>query len=44
MRRTNLAVIVLLLLALAGCEAMGALQGGASDNGGHARVKMGVPF
>jgi predicted small secreted protein len=40
--------LVLVLLAavtlLAACQASGSAGGGASDNAGHGRVKLGLPF
>lgn len=45
MKRTPLLLTVLLVIAtLAGCGTRETVQGGAGANGGHARVKIGVPF
>jgi hypothetical protein len=38
---TLLAIIV---SALAACGTTGSAQGGATDNGAHGRVKIGIPF
>jgi hypothetical protein len=38
------ALAAAMFVALAGCEGMGSLHGGASDGGVHGRIQMGVPF
>ncbi len=44
-RRTPLLLAALLVIAtLNGCGTRETVQGGAGENGGHARVKIGVPF
>ena len=43
--RTPMLVLLLLVLAsLAACGTRDSMQGAGGDNGGHARVKIGVPF
>jgi hypothetical protein len=43
MQKTFCALAAILLL-LAACDAAGAAQGSGSENGSHARIKIGVPF
>jgi hypothetical protein len=38
------AIFAIGLLALAGCDANGAAQGGGDGNAAHGRVKIGIPF
>lgn len=40
----RLAVLTLILATLAGCGTGGSAQGGASENGGGGRIKIGFPF
>ena len=44
MRIMTLIILMVSLLAFAGCDATGAAQGGGTDNAGYGRVKIGVPF
>lgn len=36
--------LLALVLTLAACEAHGSVAGGATENGGGGRVKIGLPF
>ena len=36
--------LLALVLSLAACEAHGSVAGGATENGGGVRVKIGLPF
>ena len=43
----RLMVFVLLMIGLlagAGCDGKGSAQGGGSENGNHGHVKLGIPF
>jgi hypothetical protein len=44
MRTLLVALLLPLLLAIAACATRNTVQGGATDNGGAARVKIGIPF
>jgi hypothetical protein len=44
MRALVLALLLPLLLANAACATRNSIQGGATDDGGVARVKIGIPF
>ena len=37
-------LLVVSLLTLVGCGAIGTAQGGGTDNAGYGHVKIGVPF
>jgi hypothetical protein len=39
-----LIVALILAFVLAGCGTRDSVQGGGDDYGGHARVKIGIPF
>ena len=43
-RAPLLAFLMLALASLAACGTRDSVQGAGGDNGGHARVKIGVPF
>ena len=40
----RLAVLAVILGMLAACGTSGSAQGGASENGGGGRIRIGVPF
>ncbi len=39
-----LLALALLVIGLAACESSGSARGGGSENGQHARIKLGLPF
>jgi hypothetical protein len=44
MRFMRLALLAMIFGALAACGSSGSAQGGATDDGGGGRIKLGFPF
>jgi hypothetical protein len=43
-RFRKLTLLAMILAALAACGTRGSAEGGATDDGAHGRVKIGIPF